>query len=48
VFEIRNRLVHGKRKNVTRDEARAALDTTEKILDAIGIYNRETENKVCP
>jgi hypothetical protein len=48
VFELRNRLLHGKRKNVTRDEARAALDITEKILDAIGIYKTKTENEVCP
>jgi len=39
VFEMRNRLVHGKRKNVTRDEAKTALDTIEEILDTIGIYN---------
>jgi hypothetical protein len=39
VFEIRNKLLHGKKKNVRRDEVKAALDTTEEVLDAMGICN---------
>ncbi len=32
IFEIRNGLIHGRRRSVSREDAEAALDRTEKLL----------------
>jgi len=37
VFELRNRLVHGKQYQATREETQAALDGMEKLFDLGGI-----------
>lgn len=35
IFEIRNGLIHGKRKRVSRNDAKDALNYTEKLLDIL-------------
>jgi hypothetical protein len=39
VFEVRNGLIHGKRKNVTREETKKALVRTEEIVRLLEQFN---------
>jgi hypothetical protein len=44
VFEIRNRLIHGKRKNVTGDKTKTVLDRMEEIVRLLNEVSKATDD----
>lgn len=46
-FDIRNGLVHGKRKKVTKDEAINIIKYTEELLKALNVFETTNRQKIC-